>query len=108
MVFVPSKNIEDEKKQYQQIIEWDLNLILQNTYENSQKWTNQASIQTSDDKLNDLIDSILNLLKLHIGYDAIHTGSVYYEHNTAFVRDNYWIQRSLAESRTYRCCSKRI
>ena len=95
---LPSQSISDEISQFHDVIEWDLSQILQTTYEINEKWSNQILIRTSDDRLNDLIDSILNQLRIHLGYTSIHTGSVYYDHNRAFVRDNYWIQRALMKA----------
>jgi hypothetical protein len=90
-----SKEIENWKIQIEQ---WDPYEILIETYNHSIEWTNIVPIHTSSTHLNDAIDSILNLLKLQIGNDAIHTGSVYYEHDSAFVRDNYWIQRAFSKA----------
>lgn len=33
-------------------------------------------------------------MRIHEGYNAIHTGSTIYDHGYAFFRDNYWIQRA--------------
>ena len=57
-----------------------------------------AYITTSNPRLNDLVDSILSMMKIHIGSLGLHTGSVYYPHSSAFVRDNFMFQRALAKA----------
>lgn len=61
-------------------------------------WRDKVKVDSGSARLDDLIDSLLCLVKSHIGFDAIHTGSLRYPHTRAWVRDNYWVQRALLEA----------
>jgi hypothetical protein len=88
--FIPAMSKSEENQSAAFVAQANWKVLLESTYFNARKWSNAVYIKTSDNKVNDLLDSILNLLKLHVSDNALHTGSVYYEHHSAFVRDNYW------------------
>lgn len=72
--------------------------LIERTKEGWLKWWNEAPIACEDRQIADLIDSILCMIKCHEGFEAIHTGSLKYRHDRAYVRDNYWVQRALLEA----------
>jgi len=75
----------------------DLARLLETTKSDWTKWCERASLKSDDQRTDDLMDSLLCLLRSHIGADAIHTGSLRYPHNRAWVRDSYWVQRTLLD-----------
>jgi len=70
---------------------------LEQTKANWQKWCAETPLETGDERTDDLLDSLLCLVRAHLGPEAIHTGSVRYPHDRAWVRDDYWVQRALLE-----------
>ncbi len=73
-------------------------LLLEATVKGWRSWRSQVKVASGDARLDDLIDSLLCLVKSHVGYDAIHTGSLRYPHTRAWTRDDYWVQRALLEA----------
>ena len=71
--------------------------LLQETKANWEAWCARAPLKSGDERTDDLLDSLLCLVRAHIGPEAIHTGSLRYPHNRAWVRDSYWVQRALLE-----------
>ena len=71
--------------------------LLEQTQTNWEDWCGRTPLRTGDERTDDLLDSLLCLVRSHIGEKAIHTGSVYYSHSRAWVRDSYWVQRALLE-----------
>jgi hypothetical protein len=71
--------------------------VLNETKSNWEQWCARVSLETGDERTDDLLDSLLCLVRSHIGKEAIHTGSLKYPHNRAWIRDNYWVQRTLLE-----------
>ncbi len=71
--------------------------LLEQTRVNWEKWCAQTPFTTGDQRTSDLLDSLLCLVRSHVGAQAIHTGSLRYPHNRAWVRDSYWVQRTLLE-----------
>ncbi len=71
--------------------------LLEATKSDWTKWCERASLDSEDQRTDDLMDSLLCLVRSHIGADAIHTGSLRYPHNRAWVRDSYWVQRTLLD-----------
>ena len=71
--------------------------LLEATRENWEQWCNRTPLVSGDGRTDDLLDSLLCLVRAHVGPEAIHTGSVKYPHNRAWVRDDYWTQRTLLE-----------
>jgi hypothetical protein len=60
-------------------------------------WCNIVPLKTGGRRLDDLLASLLCLVRSHVGPEAIHTGSLRYPHDRAWVRDSYWVQRALLE-----------
>ncbi len=75
----------------------DLPALLEQTKADWESWCAASRLQTGDKPVDDLLDSLLCLVLAHIGPEAIHTGSLRYPHNRAWVRDSYWVQRALLE-----------
>jgi hypothetical protein len=71
--------------------------LLEETKKNWEEWCGRTPLSTGDERTDDLLDSLLCLVRSHIGAEAIHTGSLRYPHNRAWVRDGYWVQRALLE-----------
>jgi hypothetical protein len=71
--------------------------VLEETRKNWEQWCARSSLGTGDQRTDDLLDSLLCLVRSHVGREAIHTGSLKYAHNRAWIRDNYWVQRTLLE-----------
>jgi len=71
--------------------------VLNETKSNWEQWCARVSLETGDDRTDDLLDSLLCLVRSHIGKQAIHTGSLEYPHNRAWTRDSYWVERTLLE-----------
>ncbi len=71
--------------------------LLEKTKTNWEDWCARTPLVTGEERTDDLLDSLLCLIRSHIGKRAIHTGSLRYAHNRAWVRDNYWVQRALLE-----------
>ena len=69
--------------------------LLEATRKNWEEWCAATPLQTGDTRMDDLLDSLLCLVRSHIGTNAIHTGSLRYPHNRAWIRDSYWVQRAL-------------
>jgi hypothetical protein len=101
IILVPAKDEgrmeEDLEKARQVVLQNPLNL-LETTQKEWNEWRAQVKVETEDERLEDLIDSLLCMMKSHIGFDAVHTGSLRYPHTRAWVRDNYWVQRALLEA----------
>jgi hypothetical protein len=75
----------------------DLLSLLEATETDWTAWCRRAPLESGDQHTDDLLDSLLCLVRSHIGPEAIHTGSVRYQHDRAWVRDDYWVQRALLE-----------
>jgi len=71
--------------------------LLDETKLDWEAWCARSSLKTGDERTDDLLDSLLCLVRSHIGSAAIHTGSLRYPHDRAWVRDSYWVQRALLE-----------
>jgi hypothetical protein len=71
--------------------------LLNQTKLNWEAWRGQTALETGEEQVDDLLDSLLCLVRAHIGSEAIHTGSLRYPHDRAWVRDSYWVQRALLE-----------
>ncbi len=97
-ILIPSESRNQEWEILNEAFKWDFISLLENTFEVSVKWSNKIEIKTTSENINDLIDSLLNHLKLHSSPYGLHTGSVYYSHNSAFIRDNYQLQRGLMKA----------
>jgi hypothetical protein len=61
-------------------------------------WCHQVEPESGTSRREELIDSLFCLIRSHLGFKAIHTGSLRYPHNRAWVRDNYWVGRALWEA----------
>ena len=61
-------------------------------------WRERAKAPPADGQVGDLIDGILCLMKSHVGFDGLHTGSLRYPHDRAWIRDNYWVARAFLEA----------
>ncbi len=75
----------------------DLFDLLEQTKSDWESWCLAVPLRTGEERMDDLLDSLLCLVRAHIGPEAIHTGSLRYPHNRAWVRDSYWVQRALLE-----------
>ncbi len=75
----------------------ELLTLLDQTKANWEVWWAALPLETGDRRMDDLLDSLLCLLRAHVGPEAVHTGSLRYPHNRAWVRDSYWVQRALLE-----------
>jgi len=73
----------------------DLAKLLEETRTEWETWCSRTPLVTGDRRFDDLLDSLLCLVRAHVGPRAIHTGSLRYPHNRAWVRDSYWVQRAL-------------
>jgi len=71
--------------------------LLEETRLEWEEWRARVPLETGDPRTDDLLDSLLCLLRSHVGAEAIHTGSLRYPHDRAWVRDSYWVQRALLE-----------
>jgi len=71
---------------------------LKSTEKDWKAWRKKVKAASGSPRLDDLMDSILCLMKSHVGFDALHTGSLRYPHTRAWTRDNYWVQRALLEA----------
>jgi hypothetical protein len=71
--------------------------LLDQTKADWEAWCAAVPLETGDSRMDDLLDSLLCLVRTHIGTQAIHTGSLRYPHNRAWIRDSYWVQRALLE-----------
>jgi len=71
--------------------------LLNQTKLNWEAWCGETALETGEEQVDDLLDSLLCLVRAHIGSEAIHTGSLHYPHDRAWVRDSYWVQRALLE-----------
>lgn len=71
--------------------------MLEDTRADWERWCARTPLKTGDQRTDDLLDSLLCLVRAHVGPEAIHTGSVRYPHNRAWVRDTYWVQRALLD-----------
>ena len=71
--------------------------LLQQTATEWTEWCAKTPLQSGDERTDDLLDSLLCLVRSHVGGKAIHTGSLRYPHDRAWVRDDYWVQRALFE-----------
>jgi len=68
--------------------------LLDETRAEWEAWCSRTPLATGDRRVDDLLDSLLCLVRSHVGPEAVHTGSVRYPHNRAWVRDSYWVQRA--------------
>jgi len=75
----------------------DLLPVLEETRSEWEAWCTAIPLETGDAEMDDLLDSLLCLVRSHVGMDAVHTGSLRYPHDRAWVRDSYWVQRALLE-----------
>lgn len=91
-----SKEVETEVQQARAALPHMLEL-LEETKLDWEAWCARSSLKTGDERTDDLLDSLLCLVRSHIGSAAIHTGSLRYPHDRAWVRDSYWVQRALLE-----------
>jgi len=71
--------------------------VLDSTRSEWTEWCAQTPLATGNTRTDDLLDSLLCLTRAHVGPKAIHTGSLRYSHDRAYVRDSYWVQRALLE-----------
>jgi hypothetical protein len=71
--------------------------LLNLTKSDWEAWCERTPLHTGDQRTDDLLDSLLCLVRSHVGPEAIHTGSLRYPHNRAWIRDSYWVQRTLWE-----------
>jgi len=72
-----------------------LSEMLEETKGEWEAWWARAPLVTGDEATDDLLDSLLCLVRSHVGAEAIHTGSLRYRHDRAYVRDSYWVQWAL-------------
>jgi len=63
-----------------------------------QTWYGSVVLHCSDQRLSELLDGLLELMRSHVGTEAIHTGSLRYPHNRIYLRDSYWVQRAFLEA----------
>jgi hypothetical protein len=77
----------------------DLLALLNETKLDWERWCASApgGLHTGDERTDDLLDSLLCLIRAHVGPEAVHTGSLQYSHGRAWVRDGYWVERALLE-----------
>jgi len=75
----------------------DLLALLEDTRADWERWCATPALHTGDERMDDLLDSLLCLVRSHVGPEALHTGSLRYPHNRAWIRDSYWVQRALLE-----------
>jgi len=71
--------------------------LLNDTKLDWEAWCGQTALKTGDAEVDDLLDSLLCLVRAHVGPEAIHTGSLHYSHSLAWLRDSYWVERALLE-----------
>jgi hypothetical protein len=71
--------------------------LLEATCSDWAAWCARTPLATGDRRTDDLLDSLLCLVRSHVGPEAIHTGSLRYPHDRAWIRDSYWVQRALLE-----------
>jgi len=71
--------------------------LLEETRSDWEAWCARTPLITGDERTDDLLDSLLCLVRSHVGTEAVHTGSLRYPHNRAWIRDSYWVQRALWE-----------
>ena len=71
--------------------------LLEQTKTNWTEWCAKTPLTIGEERTDDLLDSLLCLVRAHVGTNAIHTGSLRYPHDRAWVRDDYWVQRTLFE-----------
>lgn len=81
--------------------EFDHYLLLKNAIEEAEHWYDKVPVSVSEQKIEDLIDSLLTLLRCIGGKKAIHVGTLYYPHDSAFWRDNFWLQNAFLKSGRY-------
>ncbi|MHA1872353.1 MAG: hypothetical protein ACTSXF_15555 [Promethearchaeota archaeon] len=86
----------------------DTDQLLKDTLKEWMAWFNEVPIEISDPKYFGLIDANLSLLRVLEGKTAINMGTLYYAHNSAFWRDNYWIERALMKAGRYDIVKKDI
>ncbi|MBD3349976.1 MAG: hypothetical protein GF364_00640 [Candidatus Lokiarchaeota archaeon] len=79
----------------------DILHCLTQTFDEWIDWFERVEIQVSDEKIFGLIDSLLTMLRCVVSNRAIHIGTLYYSHNSAFWRDNYWIQNAFLKAGRY-------
>jgi hypothetical protein len=98
--FIPSKNAQTLQAELDKAKEAmkDPVGLLNATNDEWRAWRKQVKVDADSQRLNDLIDGLLCMIKSHVGFDAIHTGSLRYPHTRAWTRDNYWVQRALLEA----------
>ncbi len=94
LVAADAKNIQSHIEQAQVALP-QLPTLLENTKKEWEAWCAKTPLQTGEARIDDLLDSLLCLIRSHIGPNAIHTGSLRYPHNRAWIRDNYWVQLAL-------------
>gem|GEM_PF-3027277 len=100
LLFVPAKSepkVAEGLAEAKKLIK-DPVPVLEATRKEWRDWRNQIKTSDNNPRREDLVDSLLCLIRTHIGFQAIHTGSLRYAHNRAWVRDNYWVQRALLEA----------
>ena len=91
-----SAQLPEDLRQAEAALE-NLPQLLEDTKSEWTAWCAQTPLTTGHERTDDLLDSLLCLVRSHIGPQAIHTGSLRYPHNRAWVRDSYWVQRALLE-----------
>jgi hypothetical protein len=99
IVFVPAKyrpQVLQDLKPAKKLLA-DPVRALENTRLEWAAWRRRIKTPGGDSRREELIDSLLCLVRSHIGFTAIHTGSLHYAHTRAWVRDNYWVARALLE-----------
>jgi hypothetical protein len=66
--------------------------MLENTYNEWYKWSETVPIHIDNPRLYSLIDAIQTMLRCIVSDRSLHIGTLYYGHDSAFVRDNFWCQ----------------
>ncbi len=94
LVAADTKNLQSHTEQARAALP-QLPTLLEATKKNWEEWCAETPLQTGDARVDDLLDSLLCLIRSHIGPNAIHTGSLRYPHNRAWIRDSYWVQLAL-------------
>ncbi|MBD3188046.1 hypothetical protein GF325_14510 [Candidatus Bathyarchaeota archaeon] len=75
----------------------DIIAMLDATYDAWQEISKKSACQSSNQRLEDALDAMKTMGLNHVSSKGIHSGSVYYSHDRAWTRDNYWNQKALHE-----------
>ncbi len=104
--FVANDYDNEKKFNGDTVSHFDYYQLFLSTYKNEKEWSDLVHISTNDSKINEFIDSMVTLMRIHEGYNAIHLGSTVYDHDSAFFRDNYWVQRAYFKAGRYEAAIK--